>query len=160
MITLALLFGVASTAVAQKTNRKPAPAASQPRVDKKLEREILGIENQLRRAIEKRDTVLLDRILADYYADSYEGSDHALGKRAAMNRCKNGALPYYSIDENRKISVRVDLVVIEGTSDNKTDVDNELAGREVKVTRFWTRKAGRWQLVSQTIGPLEEESEK
>jgi hypothetical protein len=160
MITIALLFGVASTAIAQKTNRKPAPAASQPHVDKKLEREILGMESQLRRAIEKRDTALLDRILVDYYADSYEGSDHALGKRAAMSRCKNGALPYYSIDENRKLSVRVDLVVIEGTSDNKTDVDNELAGREVKVTRFWTKKEGRWQLVSQTIAPSEEESEK
>jgi hypothetical protein len=155
-ITIMISLAFASTIVAQQAQWKKAQASSRSRADKKLEREILTAENQFRQAIVKRDVALLERILADYYADSYEGSDRAVSKKLAVTRYQNGLLPYYSIDENRKISVRADIVVIEGISHTHKSVTNDVAsGRQTYVKRIWTKKQGSWQLIAQSLEPLE-----
>jgi hypothetical protein len=162
-ITIMISLALASTIIAQQAQWKNAPATSQSRADKKLEREVLSAENQFKQAIVKRDVTLLERILADYYADSYEGSDRAVSKKLAVTRYQNGVLPYYSIDENRKISVRADIVVIEGISHTHKSVTNDVttdvaSGRQTYVKRLWTKKQGSWQLIAQTLEPLEKGS--
>jgi hypothetical protein len=158
-ITIMMSLAFVSTTGAQQAQWKKAPATSQSRVDKKLEREILSAENQFRQAIAKRDATLIERILADYYADTYEGSDRAVSKKLAVTRYQSGVLPYYSIDENRKISVRADIVVIEGISHTHKSVTNDVAsGRQTYVKRLWTKKQGSWQLIAQTLEPLEKGS--
>jgi hypothetical protein len=156
-ITIMMSLAVASITVAQQAQSKKASSTSQSRVDKKLERDILSAENQFRQAIAKRDAALIERILADYYADTYEGSDRAVSKKLAVTRYQSGVLPYYSIDENRKISVRADIVVIEGISHTQKSVTNDVAssGRQTYVKRLWTKKQGSWQLIAQTLETLE-----
>jgi hypothetical protein len=158
-ITIMISLAFASTIVAQQAQWKRAQATSQSRADKKLEREILSAENQFRQAIVKRDATRIERILADYYADTYEGSDRAVSKKLAVTRYQNGVLPYYSIDENRKISVRADIVVIEGISHTHKSVTNDVeSGRQTYVKRIWTKKQGSWLLIAQTLETLEKGS--
>jgi len=159
LITIMMSLTVVPATVAQKVKGSTAPATSQSRVDKKLEREILNAENQLRQAIVKRDSTLLGHILADYYADTYEGSDRAVGKNSTMARCQSGVLQYYSIEENREISVRAEIVVIEGLSHTKSNSNDEMIGRPVYVKRLWTKKHGSWQLITQVLEPSGKESD-
>jgi hypothetical protein len=158
VLSILLTIAVSSTALAQKS--KSQPIASEPHVNRNLEREILGVENQLRAAIKKRDPKLLDRLLTDYFTNSLEGTDRGIGKKVTITSFQNGELPYYSIDEDRKLSVRIaDLVVIEGISKTVAGERNRGEKRQVHVTRFWTKRDGRWQLISQSIGPPDKESE-
>jgi hypothetical protein len=159
LITIMMSLAIMSTAVAQKVKGKKAPAITHSRVDKKLEREILKAENQLRQAMVKCDADLLEHMLADYYADTFEGSDRAVSKKTTIARCKSGVLHYYSIEENREISVRADIVVIEGLSHTKSDANDEMPGRQVYVKRLWTKKQGSWQLITQIIERSDKESD-
>jgi hypothetical protein len=147
------------------------PPKSESRPSKKIAREILKMESQLKEALAKCNTVLLDRLLADYYADSYEGSERAVGKKGTIQRCKDDLVVYYSIDGDLKLTVRADIVFVEGiskarpNSGTQTDVGLETdAGRdnrerqEVRVKRLWTKKDGRWLLIAQSIEPAKVES--
>jgi hypothetical protein len=129
--------------------------------EKKLERDILKAESSLGNAIAKRDATSLDKLLTDYYADAFEGGERAINKKATLARCKNGDLPFYRIKERRTITASVDIVTVEGIAASpermKGAADKET---EVYVKRLWTKRDGRWQLVGQTVGPAEEESEK
>lgn len=168
ILVLAVLIASSPLAVGQK---KPVPPSSEARPSKKIAREILKMESQLKQALEKCNTELLDRLLADYYADSYEGSESAFGKKRTIQRCQDDSVPYYSIDEDLKLTVRADIVFVEGISKVKpnsgTDTDTRPetdAGRdkrereEVRVKRLWTKKGGRWLLIAQSIGPGKAES--
>ena len=129
--------------------------------DKKLEREILKAENRLGRAISKRDVSALDKLLTDYYADSYEGSDRATSKKTALDHCRRGILEFHRITDHRTIVRRVDIVTVEGVarSERHSGAGTE-SESETRVKRLWTKKDGRWQLVAQTLEPLDEESER
>ena len=138
-----------------------APRSKKVRIDRKLEREIRAAEDRLRRAIEKRDAASLDLLLADYYADGYEGSERAIGKKVTLAQCKSGTLHFYEIEKGWKLTVRGDLLQVEGVAQEeaKPQVDNEFAA-DVHITRLWTRKNGSWQLIAQTLGAPEDELKK
>jgi hypothetical protein len=123
--------------------------------DKKLEREFKTAEARLGKAIRKRDTVALEKLPADYYADSHEGSERAIGKQRTIANLKSGLLRYYQIAEDQKFTVSVDIMQIEGVSKFK-EANQE---SELYVTRLWTKKDGRWQLIAQTLRPANEEAE-
>jgi len=125
-------------------------------VPKKLEREILKAEASLGRAIVKRDATALGKLLTDYYAESFEGSERALNKQATLQRCKGGLLRFYGITSERTIRSSVDIVTIEGLTAKEEETKH--GSEEVMhVKRLWTKKAGRWQLVAQTIGPADQD---
>jgi ketosteroid isomerase-like protein len=154
---LAILFAALSLAPAQ-TDKKVLSQAPENHVDRKTEREILKMEDRLRRAVAKRDLGAIDRMLVDYYASSNEGSDRGIPKKATMAGYAKGTIPFYDISEERKLSVRGEFIIIEGISRIKpraVDTGNE--EREVRVKRFWAKKEGRWQVVIQTLQPIEEE---
>ncbi len=151
VILLSVFLSATSLAGQRSNAASPAPAAN----DKKLEREIKTAEARLGKAIRKRDTVALEKLLADYYADSQEASERAVGKQRTVANLKSGLLRYYQIQEDQKFTVRVDIMQIEGVSKFK-EANREA---EMYVTRLWTKKDGRWQLVAQTRRPREEEAE-
>ena len=160
LLNLALIvFCVASLPAA--TSSMTSPPIQKTSAEKKLDRDILKAEASLGNAIAKRDATALAKLLTDYYADAFEGSERATNKKATLARCKNGELQFYRIKEHRTVSSSVDIVTVEGVAENperkKGKTEKE---EEVHVKRLWTKKAGRWQLVGQTIGPAEEESEK
>jgi|SRR6185503_17164093 len=130
-------------------------------INKKLEREILKAEKLLGKAIAKRDVAALNRLLTDYYADSYEGSERATTKQTALDRCHNGTLDFYRINAQRTISVNADIVTVEGVARSERQSEHEAeAETEIRVKRLWTRKDGRWQLVAQTVDSAGEETER
>jgi hypothetical protein len=161
-VLLLLVFGSGISTPAQThKDELPSPPAKTVRVDKKLEREIRAAEDQLRLAIQKRDAASLNLVLADYYADSREGSDRAIGKETTLAKCKNGTLHFYQIKKDRKLTVRAELVQVAGVAraeEGKLQSDTDFAA-DVYVTRLWTKKDGRWQLIAQTLRPLEEEAD-
>jgi len=156
MLALITLPAQAQSTVSQGASPK-AKAASQ----KKLEREILKAENLLGKAIARCDAAALNKLLTDYYADAFEGSERASTKKATIARCKNGTLHFYRVNEKRTISVSADIVTVEGNAaappQKETQAHKET---DVHVTRLWTKKDGRWQLVGQTVGPADEDSER
>ncbi|HEV2828259.1 MAG TPA: nuclear transport factor 2 family protein [Pyrinomonadaceae bacterium] len=149
-------------AQAQSTVSKGASAKARAASQKKLEREILKAENLLGKAIARCDAAALNKLLTDYYADAFEGSERATTKKATIARCKNGTLHFYNVNENRTISISVDIVTVEGNADAAPTQKETQEKKEtdVHVKRLWTKKDGRWQLVGQTIGPADEESER
>jgi hypothetical protein len=136
---------LSGTLLAGQQSNAASPAKTSN--DKKLEREIRTAEARLGNAIRKRDTAALEKLLADYYADSREGSERAIGKQRTIANLKSGLLRYYQIEEDQKFTVRVDIMQIEGVSKSKEAHQES----EVYVTRLWTKKDGRWQLIAQTL---------
>jgi ketosteroid isomerase-like protein len=158
---LPLVFMTSLPGTAPDTFSAAAQQESKAQSAKKLEREILKAENQLGNAIGKRDVASLDKLLTDYYADSYEGEARAEIKATTLARCREGTLHFYRIDHEREIEARADIVRIEGIAklSRKSPAGSE-RNSEIRVKRLWTKKDGRWQLVAQTVGPVDEESEK
>jgi hypothetical protein len=137
----------------------PRPG-SQAMITRKIEREILRSEQLLGRAIKKRDVVSLARLLADYYAATYEGGERGTGKTATLELCEAGSLPFYEIQDERKLEARAELVAIEGLGRNTLSLGTDRSDQTLfRVKRLWTKNKGRWLLVSQTLEPAAEESE-
>ena len=155
-----LLLGIWPCAFGQDADKKPVAEPSGVRANKKLQREILGMENQLKTALDKRDIAALDLILADYYVDTFEGGNSAISKKGTIARCKDGQAPYYAVNGERKITVKSGVVVVEGISSFSSESAPTDLKKPIRVKRNWTKKDGRWQLVSQTKVLTEEEAEK
>jgi hypothetical protein len=160
MVLFIALFLISITCV-QAQDRRDEEPTNGTAVDKKTEREVLAMENQLKQGITKPDGALLKRILAEYYADSFEGSERAAGKRWAISHAGDPAVPYFSIDEDRRIFRRADIVFIEGFSEVRAragnDVDEGKKPHKMRIKRMWTKKGNKWFLVAQTKKPMEED---
>src|SRR4029079_3050727 len=141
-----LILCLATTVSAFSLAPTSASVSKKPKTssEKKLEREILKAEMLLGKAIASRNATALEKLLTDYYADAFEGSERAINKRATLARCRNGELKFYGITEHRTISSSVDIVTIEGIAENpehkKSGAEEEA---EVHVKRLWTKKDGR-----------------
>jgi hypothetical protein len=156
-----LVLCVLSLPTFAQTNEHDSLRSPRVQIDKKVQRQILKMEADFGRAIERRDAASLDRLLADYYADGNEGSERATAKEATLAHCKAGTLPYYRIHAERKFIVRSDIIEIQGTSraEQQLVTDNN-AEPLIRVRRMWAKKDGNWLLIVQTIGPVERASEK
>jgi hypothetical protein len=152
VLSAGLSFAVATIARSEEAT-KPESG-----VDEKTRKEVLEIEKQLGVAITKGDVTLLDKLLADYYADSYEGGEGAVSKKGTMARCRAGTLPYYALNEKPELSRSAEMVTIEAVSKASATSSNDTPKESVlRVKRVWTKKDGRWLLVAQKRGPAEDE---
>src|SRR5258706_4767867 len=111
---LCLVVPTSLTAIAEPALLSASQAKTG--TSKKLEREILKAESRLGKAIAKRDVKALDKMLTDYYAESYEGSERASTKKTALDRCRGGTLEFYRIDSERTITSSADKVTVEGVA--------------------------------------------
>src|SRR6266550_1705903 len=109
-VIMVLFFVLSGQPMAQTGPSPSAVSPSKSHVDKSVEREVKKAEDQLEQAIRKRDVASLDLLLADYYADAYEGSEHASSKEATLAKCRTGTLDYYKIKAEKKLSVRGDII--------------------------------------------------
>jgi len=162
LFNLILAFFLLSVQVmAQAGASSSAVPTSKSSIDKRVAREANKAEDQLERAIRKRDVASLDLLLADYYADAYEGSERALGKKGVLAKCRAGTLDYYKIEDEKKLTVRGDIIQIEGVArmEEKSGTDTEME-RDVRLKRLWTKKGGRWLLIAQILQPMNPESKK
>jgi hypothetical protein len=160
-VIVMLFFLLSVQVVAQTTTNPSAVSTSKSRIDKSVEREVKKAEDQLEQAIRKRDVASLDLLLADYYADAYEGSEHALDKRATLAKCRTGTLDYYKMKNEKKLSVRGEIIQVEGLGkiEEKSRTDSETE-TDIRLKRLWTKTGGRWLLIAQTLEPANPESKK
>ena len=155
-----VIFFLFSGQVTPQTDARPsAVSTSKSRIDKRLNREINKAEDQFEQAIHRRDVTSLDQLLADYYADTYEGSERALSKRAALARCGAGTLDYYKIEAGKKLTVRGDIIQVEGIARTEQKMETDMkTERDVHLKRLWTKKNGRWLLIAQILKPIDSPS--
>jgi len=163
IIVLVIALILVGMTCVQAQDRRDEETRDGSAVDKKTEREVLAMENQLKQGITRPDTTLLKRILAEYYADSFEGSERAVGKNWAISHAGDPAVPYFSIDEDRRIFRRADIVFIEGFSGVRARAGNDVDEKKppkMRIQRLWTKKGSKWLLVAQTKKPMEEDDNK
>jgi hypothetical protein len=162
LVLVVAIFLVGITCV-RAQHQRDEEGKRETAVDKKTEREVLGMEIKLKHGITKPDARLLKQILAEYYADSFEGSERAGGKDWAISHAGDPTVPYFSIDKDRRIFRRANIVFIEGYSVvralTSNDVDEEKKPHKMRIKRLWTKKGNKWLLIAQTKQPIEEDED-
>jgi len=132
-------------------NCLPAPAqtAKKPNHSDNTEQVILRLEKEGREATLKNDLEANDRLLADNWINvNPDGS--VTSKAKLMELLKEGSFKIMSID-NDEVMVRVfgDAAVVTGRSTTRrAGQDNEVISRQVRFTRVYAKKQGRWHVVS------------
>lgn len=113
------------------------------------EQVILGLEKEGREATLKNDIEANDRLLADNWVNvNTDGS--VTTKAKLMELLKDGSFKIMSID-NDEVMVRLfgDAAVVTGLSTTKrAGQDSEVVTRQVRFTRVYAKRQGRWQVVS------------
>lgn len=114
-----------------------------------IEKVILRLESEGRVATLKNDIKANDRLLADNWLNvNPDGS--ITSKAKLMELLKDGSFKIMSID-NDEVKVRVfgESAVVTGRSTTKrAGQGNEVVTRQVRFTRVYARRRGRWQVVS------------
>lgn len=160
-IAAALLASISSPSRVWAEETEPSSVSSSPaataeagRVDGATRSEVLAAEARLAAAIEKRDVILLEELLAEYYADSPNRAKRAYDKKGTLARCRDGRLPAYPLEPEAQLTRRGEIIAVEGRG-KPTGAelrDDEAAAGTVPVRHLWTKKDGRWLLVAQVIG--------
>lgn len=143
MIILVAMACVTSLfALAQTTGQKASDSGN-------TEQAILQLENEGREATLKNDIEANDRLLADNWVNI--NPDGSLTTKAKlMELLKGGSFKIMSID-NDEVMVRLygDAVVVTGRSTSKrAGQESEVVARQVRFTRVYAKRQGRWQVVS------------
>jgi uncharacterized protein (TIGR02246 family) len=136
LLLVTLITAFASHAVAQNSNDAS-------------EQQILRLEAEAREATLKNDLEANDRLLTDDWINiNPDGS--VTTKARLMELIKSGSFKIMSI-ENDEVAVRVysDAAVVTGRSTTKREGQNgEVVARQVRYTRVYVRRQGRWRLAS------------
>lgn len=110
---------------------------------------ILRLEKEGREATLKNDIEANDRVLADNWVNiNADGS--VTTKAKLMELLKDGSFKIMSI-ENDEVMVRPfgDAAVVTGRATTKrAGQDSETVTRQVRFTRVYAKRLGRWQVVS------------
>src|SRR4051812_23588067 len=143
-----LLLLACSVPGTAKAAASSTPSKGQFQKDAK---EVAEMERRLAVAIEKKDTAILEKILAAEYFDAYEGDKRAMSKREALARCQAGLLKYLAIKKEATTRPQDDLIAVEGMArlvPNRPD-DAVPAEQWVHVRRLWKKTDGQWVLRAQ-----------
>jgi ketosteroid isomerase-like protein len=142
MTVLALVCVTSFSVLAQTTKEKVSD-------DGNTEQLIRRLEIEGREATLKNDVEANDRLLADNWVNvNPDGS--VTTKAKLMELLKAGSFKIMSID-NDDVMVRVygDAAVVTGRSTTKrAGQGSEVLTRQVRFTRVYARRQGRWQVVS------------
>lgn len=152
------IFVIFCTSLSGLAQPEPGSARSGYSPDSKEKKEVLEMEKKIRAAIEGQDTTTLQKILADTYFDTYEGSENAMSKSGTIARCKAGVLNFLVIEKEPQFTREVDGIIVEGEANVKpVAVDDVKPERWVRVRRLWAKQGGAWLLMSQRRRLLEPE---
>ena len=119
------------------------------------------MEEQLGLAIAKRDIPVLEKMLADHYFDAFS-DENALSRANTIARCKAGLLSFLAIEKELHLSPNVEGIAVEGLARfHPTQVDDRTPEEHwISVRRLWTKKDGRWLLLSQVRRREDDKSDK
>ena len=112
------------------------------------EKAIVGLEQQIRRAVIKGDTSILERYLADDYVGIGPNGD-AADKSKTIQELKDGTVKYSAIDVTEE-NVRMygDTGIYNGRGDVKLTINGQPQTADVRVTIVWLKQNGQWKRVS------------
>jgi len=112
------------------------------------EKAVVGLEQQIRRAVIKGDTSILERYLADDYVGIGPNGD-AADKSKTIQELKDGTVKYSAIDVTEE-NVRMygDTGIYNGRGDVKLTINGQPQTADVRVTIVWLKQNGQWKRVS------------
>jgi len=110
--------------------------------------EVAGLEQQIRRAVIKGYTSILERYLADDYVGIGPNGD-AADKSKTIQELKDGTVKYSAIDVTEE-NVRMygDTGIYNGRGDVKMTINGQPQTADVRVTIVWLKQNGQWKRVS------------
>ena len=149
-LLISALSLILAASFASAARPEPSPTSSGTEVDSKVKKEVVAMEEQLGLAIAKRDIPVLEKMLADHYFDAFS-DENALSRANTIARCKAGLLSFLAIEKELHLSPNVEGIVVEGLARfHPTQVDDRTPEEQwISVRRLWTKKDGRWLLMSQ-----------
>jgi ketosteroid isomerase-like protein len=112
------------------------------------EKTIVGLEQQIRRAVIKGDTSILEQYLADDFVGIGPNGD-AADKSKTIQELKDGTVKYSAIDVTEE-NVRMygDTGIYNGRGDVKLTINGQPQAADVRVTIVWLKQNGQWKRVS------------
>ena len=112
------------------------------------EKSIVGLEQQIRRAVIKGDTSILEQYLADDFVGIGPNGD-AADKSKTIQELKDGTVKYSAIDVTEE-NVRMygDTGIYNGRGDVKLTINGQPQTADVRVTIVWLKQNGQWKRVS------------
>jgi len=112
------------------------------------EKAVAGLEEQIRTAVIKGDTSILERYLADDYVGIGPNGD-AADKSKTIQELKDGTVKYSAIDVTEE-NVRMygDTGIYNGRGDVKLTINGQPQTADVRVTIVWLKQNGQWKRVS------------
>ena len=110
--------------------------------------EVAGLEQQIRRAVIKGETSILERYLADDYMGIGPNGD-AADKSKTIQELKDGTVKYSAIDVTEE-NVRMygDTGIYNGRGNVKMTINGQPQTADVRVTIVWLKQNGQWKRVS------------
>ncbi len=121
----------------------------------RTEKVIAGLEQQVRMAVIKGDTSVLERYLADDYVGI--GPDgNAADKSRTIQELKDGTLKYSAINVTEE-NVRLygDTGIYNGRANVKLTINGHTQTADVRATIVWLKRNGQWKRVSFQVTPVQ-----
>jgi hypothetical protein len=112
------------------------------------EKAVAGLEEQMRRAVIKGDTSILEQYLADNYVGIGPNGIKD-DKSHTIQALKNGTVKYSAIDISEE-SVRMygNTGIYNGRGNVKMTINGQPLTADVRVTIVWVKENGQWKRVS------------
>jgi hypothetical protein len=112
------------------------------------EKAVAGLEEQIRRAVIKGDTSILEQYLADNYVGIGPNGIKD-GKSHTIQAVKDGTVKYSAIDVTEE-NVRMygNTGIYNGRGNVKMTINGQPLTADVRVTIVWVKQNGQWKRVS------------
>jgi ketosteroid isomerase-like protein len=114
----------------------------------RTEKAIVGLEQQIRRAVINGDTSVLERYLADNFVGIGPNGD-AADKSKTIQELKDGTVKYSAIDViEENVRMYGDTGIYNGRGNVKLTINGQPQTADVRVTIVWLKQNGQWKRVS------------
>jgi hypothetical protein len=120
----------------------------QPKKAGGTEKDVAGLEEQIRMAVIKGDTSILEKYLADDYVGIAPNGIKE-DKSHAIQEIKDGTVKYSAIDVTEE-NVRMygNTGIYNGRGNVKMTINGQPLTADVRVTIVWVKQNGHWKRVS------------
>jgi len=137
-----VLFAVCTLVPAY--GQKPVPTVG----DAKVRHEILTIEEQWHKALERTDVDWLDRLLSDDWTIT-NGSGQMISKGELLKDLRNGGIRYESSTPSEiEIRLHGNTAVVTKVSTDKTSYSGQPGGGQARMTDVFAKEHGQWHCIA------------
>ena len=168
IIAITSLLTMALFVSAQSIKPETKVIKNKSRSNKSVKNEILKMEGQFKRAVSRHDAIKLNSLLAEVYVISFLEGETAIPRKRALEGYVQGKFSYHHIN-NAKVSIYGDTVQIVGEVARRPDSPERGQGgskaisdrrdeeNKSRITRWWAKREGRWQLTAEQLPQFEKE---